>query len=116
MVRLMDEIKEPALIDASKNGAVEYLIIKQTENGFYQLILKLSWKRQISILVTSRGTFKEWANYERLIKRIKESYLGIPVIKVEMNYEYLIEQTRLLPNIKEITYDKFFIKTEAKGK
>lgn len=115
MVRLMDEIKEQALIDGSNNGAVEYLIIKQMKNGCFRLILKLSWKKEDSIVVTSRGAFKEWANYDRLIKRIKESYSNIPFIKVEMSYEYLMEQTQLLSNIKAVTYDEYFIK-KPKGK
>lgn len=55
---LMDKINEEALIDSANNDAVENLEIKQTEEGSYQLIIKLIWKDHPSILMTSRDDIK----------------------------------------------------------
>lgn len=108
----MDKINEESLIDSSKNNAVESLEIKQTENGAYQLIIKLAWKDHPSILMTSRDDIKEWANYDRLIKHIKNNYPEIPQIKVSLNYKYLKNNTLLLPAITEFNYDEVLIKSK----
>ena len=108
----MDKINEEALIDSSKNNAVETLEIKQTENGAYQLIIKLAWKAHPSVLMTSRDDIKEWANYDRLINHIKNNYPEIPQIKVSLNYKFLRKKTLLLPSITEFNYDEVLIKSK----
>lgn len=108
----VDKINEEALIDSSKNNAVENLEIKQTENGAYQLIIKLAWKAHPSILMTSRDAVKEWANYDRLINHIKNNYSEIPQIKVTLNYKFLRKKTLLLASITEFNYDEVLIKSK----
>ena len=111
MVLFVDKINEEALTDSSKNNAVESLELKQTEDGAFQLIIKLAWKDHSSILMTSRDDVKEWANYERLINHIKNNYPEIPEIKVTLNYKFLKKKTLLLPNITEFNYDEVLIKS-----
>ena len=100
----VDRIAEVALIDFLANDAVEELTIIQTLEGTFILVAKLSWKKELSVLVTSRNTVREWVEHKRLVKHIESKYPKLPIIKVILNYKYTVGEY-ISPNIKKICFD-----------
>lgn len=79
----MNTISEAELTDFVKNKAVKWLDIVQVENGKYQIVITLTWKKGDWRLVTTRGNPREWASLDRLTRHIKEKYDGaIPSISL----------------------------------
>ena len=101
----VDKITEVALIEFIANDAVEEIAIIQTREGTFILVVKLTWKKELSVLETSRNTVREWVKYERLAKHIEDKYPKIPALKVILNYRYTVDGHNLLPNIKTICFD-----------
>jgi len=107
-IESVDKITEVALMDYLDNDAVEEITIIQSLEGTFILVVKLSWKKELSVLVTSRNTIREWVQYERLIKHINAKYPKSPALKVILNYKHFIDKHKTSSNIKTVCFDTEF--------
>lgn len=71
-----EAITEVELIKAFKNNAIETLEIHPTKPQWYCLVAKVSWIEKKCVVFNTRGSIREWANREVLLKHI-ENYPNV---------------------------------------
>jgi hypothetical protein len=69
----MENITEPQVIFAAKNGALESLRAVPTGEGF-ALYVKLKGFKEEKPIHTQRKVLKQWASLDRLVRHITTNY------------------------------------------
>lgn len=84
----MDKINETLLGEYLTNNLVKQIELRQTEQSRWQIWVQLNWKEELCNLITMRGSTREWANLDRLIKHFQDNHTGpFPPICLTLNQQ-----------------------------
>ncbi len=76
------EINEKVFQEHLDNKAITQIKIILNEEGKYNLLLSLNWKKGEEKLLTARGEWRSWVSLDRLIRHLKSKTKQLPPISL----------------------------------